>query len=104
MSNKRISLFSILLASLLTIASCGGGADCEDPGVFDEFNRIQSEANALGVQFASDQTLCNDLRSITEDLIDEANDVLECVDPDQLSQFMNNISIAETNLVNLNCG
>lgn len=100
---KNICLLAILIAGTLMISSCGG-VDCEDPGVFDEFNRLQTEANALGAQFASDPSVCNDLRSVTEDLINEANDVLECASADQLDVFMSNIAAAEANLANLNCG
>lgn len=101
---RNMLLLATLFAGLLLVSSCGGGVDCEDPGVLDEFNSIQAEANALGVQFATDPSLCDELRGLTQDLIDEANDVLECVDASQIDQFMNNISIAETNLANLNCG
>lgn len=104
MMYKNILLLTTLIAGLLLVSSCGGDADCEDAGVFDEFNMLQDEVNSLGVQLATDPTVCNDLRSLTEDLIDEANDVLECVDPSQLDQFMSNISVAEANLANLNCG
>jgi len=100
---KNIVLLATLVASVLVISSCGG-VDCEDPGLFDEFNRLQTEANTLGLQLPTDPTVCNEFRNVTQDLIDEANDIIDCVNADQAAQFMNNIAAAEANLANLTCG
>lgn len=103
MMYKNFVVLTTLVATLLLISSCGG-VDCEDAGLFDEFNRLQTEANTLGLQLPTDPTVCNELRNVTEDLIDEANDIIDCVDADQVAQFMSNITIAEANLANLTCG
>ena len=56
---KRILFLSIILGSLLTIASCGGDADCDDVGVFDEFNSLTSQASVMASTLdITDQDQC----------------------------------------------
>ena len=89
----------------MTIASCGGDADCDDVGVFDEFNSLTSQASGMASTLdITDQDQCNDFRSAIEDLINEAEDLEECVPDDDIADFMSNIEELRDDLSSLNCG
>ena len=102
---KRLSFFSITLASLLTLASCGGGVDCNDPGFGNELERLLDEASVISSSFdPNNQDQCNALSSLIEDIINEANDIEECVPADELNEFRSDIEDIRSTLDGLNCG
>ena len=104
MNIKRISFFSIILASLLTIASCGG-VDCDDPAFGNELEQLLNEAVDLAFSFdPTNQDQCNELSSLLEDVIDEANDVEECVPADELDEFRSDLGNIQSTLDGLDCG
>ena len=107
MTNFKFLPILFLFTGLLLLTSCGSDVDCEDPNTFTEFTSISEALVDLTFDFNADPTdpeTCNQLIDLINDLIDEGENIQDCVPAADRAEFNEFLQASEDNRDLLTCG
>lgn len=105
---RNLKMFSLLLILGLSIASCGGGVDCDDEqAVANAFSDGFGDVLSASLLFDGDPTNdnCKALVSALDGWINSLEDFEECAEEfGQGQDFRESINEARSELSDLSCG
>ncbi len=105
---RNIFLYSFLLLIGVSLASCGGGVDCDDEqAVADAFTNGFSDVLTASLAFDNDpnDANCQSLISAIDSWINNLEDFEDCADEfGQGDEFRETINEARADLSDLPCG
>jgi len=106
MTNFKFLPIALLFTGLMFLTSCGSDVDCNDASVFNEFNRISEDVVEVGFTFTdpNDVDTCNRLIDLLNDLIDEAENIQDCVPAADRADFDQFLEASRDNRSDLDCG
>ena len=89
MTNFKFLSIVFLLTGLFFLTSCGSDADCESPNVFDEFISLSEDLVDLTITSLdpTNEAACNELIDALDNLIDEGENIQDCVPAADRAEF-----------------
>ena len=107
MKNFKFLSITFLFAGLMFFTSCGSDVDCDDPNTFNELTSLSEDFIDVTFAFTNDPTnedACNALIDLINDLIDESENIRDCVPGADRAQFDADLEQLQDSRDLLTCG